>query len=84
MKPPDFAPPRYPVYQHIYGGPHAPQVKNAWQGTNGMFQQLLPSGGDRLDPRQPHGQRKGAQSAWPAYQRFGPLELQDSRTASPG
>jgi dipeptidyl-peptidase-4 len=79
IKPPDFDPARrYPVYEHIYGGPHAPQVKNVWPGTNGMFHQLLAQSGVIvwiLDNRTASG--KGAESVWPAYQRFGPLELQD-------
>ena len=79
IKPPGFDPARrYPVYEHIYGGPHAPQVKNAWQGTTGMFHQLLAQSGVIvwvLDNRTASG--KGAESVWPAYQRFGPLELQD-------
>jgi dipeptidyl-peptidase 4 len=79
IKPPDFDPARrYPVYEHIYGGPHAPQVKNAWHGTNGMFHRLLAQNGVIvwiLDNRTASG--KGAVSVWPAYQRFGPLELQD-------
>ena len=79
IKPPDFDPARrYPVYEHIYGGPHAPQVKNVWPGTNGMFHQLLAQQGVIvwiLDNRTASG--KGAESVWPAYQRFGPLELRD-------
>ena len=79
LKPPDFDPARrYPVYQHTYGGPHAPQVKNSWQGTTGMFHQLLAQQGVIVwicDNRTASG--KGAESVWPAYQRFGPLELQD-------
>jgi dipeptidyl-peptidase-4 len=79
IKPPDFDPSRrYPVYEHIYGGPHAPQVKNAWYGTTGMFHQLLADHGVIvwiLDNRTASG--KGAESVWPAYQHFGPLELQD-------
>lgn len=79
LKPPDFDPARrYPVYQHTYGGPHAPQVKNAWGGATGMFHQLLAQRGVIVwvcDNRTASG--KGAESVWPAYQRFGPLELQD-------
>jgi len=79
IKPPDFDPTRrYPVFQHTYGGPHAPQVKNAWAGTTGMFHQLLADRGVIVwicDNRTASG--KGAESVWPAYQRFGPLELQD-------
>jgi dipeptidyl-peptidase-4 len=79
FKPPDFDPRRkYPVYQHTYGGPHAPQVKDAWGGTGYMFHQLLAQHGIVVwicDNRSASG--KGAQSAWPAYKRMGELELQD-------
>jgi dipeptidyl-peptidase-4 len=79
LKPPDFDPSRrYPVYQYTYGGPHAPQVKDVWGGTNGMFHQLLAQHGVIVwvcDNRTASG--KGAESVWPAYQRFGPLELRD-------
>ncbi|HET8647107.1 MAG TPA: prolyl oligopeptidase family serine peptidase, partial [Vicinamibacteria bacterium] len=79
IKPPDFDPGRkYPVYQHIYGGPHAPQVKDAWGGQTYMFHQLLAQKGVVvwiLDNRTASG--KGAESAWPVYRRFGESELRD-------
>jgi dipeptidyl-peptidase-4 len=79
LKPPDFDPARrYPVYQHTYGGPHAPQVKDAWAGTTGMFHQLLAQRGVVVwicDNRTASG--KGAESVWPGYLRFGALEHQD-------
>ena len=79
LKPPGFDPARrYPVYQHTYGGPHAPQVKNAWGGTAGMFHQLLAQRGVVVwicDNRTASG--KGAESVWPSYLRFGQLEHRD-------
>jgi dipeptidyl-peptidase-4 len=79
FKPPDFDPSRkYPVYQHTYGGPQAPQVKDAWGGAAYMFHQLLAQRGIVVwicDNRSASG--KGAQSAWPAYKRLGELELED-------
>jgi dipeptidyl-peptidase-4 len=79
IKPPDFDPARrYPVYQFIYGGPGAPQVRNAWGGTTYMYHQLLAQKGIIVwvcDNRTASG--KGAQSAWPVYRRFGELELRD-------
>jgi dipeptidyl-peptidase-4 len=78
LKPPDFDPARkYPVFQHTYGGPHAPQVRNAWGGAS-MFHQLLAQRGIVVwvcDNRTASG--KGAESVWPGYQRMGELELQD-------
>jgi dipeptidyl-peptidase 4 len=79
LRPPDFDPSRrYPVYQHTYGGPQAPQVKNAWQNTTYLFHQLLAQRGVVVwicDNRTASG--KGAVSAWPAYRNFGETELRD-------
>jgi dipeptidyl-peptidase-4 len=79
LRPPDFDPSRrYPVYQHTYGGPHAPVVKNAWGNTTYLFHQLLAQRGVAVwlcDNRTASG--KGAVSAWPLYRNFGELELRD-------
>jgi dipeptidyl-peptidase-4 len=79
IKPPDFDPTRrYPVYQFTYAGPHAPQVLNAWGGTDFLYHQLLAQRGIIVwicDNRTASG--KGMQSAWPLYKNFGALELQD-------
>jgi dipeptidyl-peptidase-4 len=79
IRPPDFDPARkYPVYQHTYAGPHAPQVKDAWGGQTYLFHQLLAQQGVVVwicDNRTASG--KGAESAWPLYKRFGESELRD-------
>jgi dipeptidyl-peptidase-4 len=79
IKPVGFDPSRkYPVYQHTYAGPHAPQVRNAWSGTTAMYHQLLAQRGIAVwvcDNRSASG--KGAESAWVAYQRLGETELAD-------
>jgi dipeptidyl-peptidase-4 len=79
IKPPDFDPKKkYPVYQHTYAGPHAPQVRNAWGGTTYLFHQLLAQHGIVVwicDNRSASG--KGAESAWAAFQRLGESELAD-------
>ena len=78
IRPPDFDPSRrYPVYQHIYGGPHVQRVRNAWSRET-LYWQLLAQRGILvwvLDNRTASG--KGAVSTWPVYQRFGELELRD-------
>ncbi len=78
IKPPDFDPSRrYPVYQHIYGGPHVQRVRNAWSRET-LYWQLLAQHGILvwvLDNSTASG--KGAVSTWPVYQRFGELELRD-------
>ena len=79
IKPLGFDPSRkYPVYQHTYAGPHAPQVRNSWGGTTMMYHQLLAQRGIAVwvcDNRSASG--KGAQSAWVAYKRLGETELAD-------
>ena len=79
IKPPDFDPARrYPVYQHVYGGPHVQRVRNDWSGSTFMFWQLLAQRGVIvwvLDNSTASG--KGVVSTWPVYKNFGELELRD-------
>ena len=79
IKPPDFDPTlRYPVYQHVYGGPHTQRVLDRWSGSTYMYWQLLAQHGFIvwvLDNRTASG--KGAVSTWPVYKNFGFIELQD-------
>ena len=79
IKPPDFDPTRrYPVYQHVYGGPHTQRVRDRWSGSTYMFWQLLAQQGVIvwvLDNRTASG--KGAVSTWPVYKNFGATELRD-------
>ncbi len=79
IKPPDFDPARrYPVYQHVYGGPHVQRVRDGWSGSTYLFWQLLARQGVIvwvLDNRTASG--KGAVSTWPVYEDFGASELRD-------
>ena len=79
IRPPDFDPKKkYPVYQFTYGGPHAPQVKNAWGGQQYLYHQLLAQQGVIVwvcDNRTASG--KGVESTWTVYRNFGELELRD-------
>lgn len=79
IKPAGFDPSRkYPVLQHTYAGPHAPQVRNAWGGLNHLYLQLLAQRGIVIwvcDNQSASG--KGAESAWVAYKRLGETELAD-------
>lgn len=79
IKPPGFDPKKkYPVYQHVYGGPQAPQVKNGWAPSNMLFLHLLASRGVVVfvcDNRSASG--KGHVSARTAYKKMGPSELKD-------
>ena len=79
IKPPGFDPTqRYPVYQHVYGGPHVQRVTNRWGGATYMFWQLLAQHGVIvwvMDNSTASG--KGAVSTWPLYKHFGEFELRD-------
>ena len=79
IKPPGFDPKKkYPVYQHIYGGPHAPQVKNGWFPSTMLFLHLLAERGVVVficDNRSASG--KGYVSARTAYKKMGPSEMKD-------
>ncbi len=79
IKPPDFdASKKYPVMSFTYSGPHAPQVRNAWQGATMIWYQLLAEKGYIIwvcDNRTASG--KGAESTWPVFHNFGELELRD-------
>ncbi|HSP33647.1 MAG TPA: S9 family peptidase [Thermoanaerobaculia bacterium] len=69
---------KYPVFEHTYGGPHAPEVRNAWRGVTILWYQLLAQHGMVVwvcDNRTASG--KGVISTWPVYKNFGPLELRD-------
>jgi len=78
IKPPNFdSKKQYPVFQHTYSGPHAPQVRNAW-GRDFMWHQMLAQKGYIVwicDNRSASG--KGIESAWPIYKNLGELELRD-------
>jgi len=75
--PPDFDPAKkYPVYQHLYAGPMAPQVNDRW--SNDLYHHFLAQQGYVvwvLDNRS--ASNKGAASAWPIHKKLGQLELQD-------
>jgi dipeptidyl-peptidase-4 len=79
IKPPDFDPRRkYPVMSLTYGGPHAPQVRNAWGSATYMWHQMLAQKGYIIwicDNRTASG--KGLESTWLVYKNFGELELRD-------
>ena len=80
--PPGFdASKRYPMWVMTYAGPHAPTVRDSWQGAR-MWEQLHCSAGIivlRVDPYAASG--KGAQSAWTSYLNLGVGELQDLEDA---
>ncbi|HJV48892.1 MAG TPA: S9 family peptidase [Geothrix sp.] len=76
--PPDFdATKKYPVYQHIYGGPQAPQVNDAW-GRELLWWHFLAQNGYVVwicDNRS--ASHKGQISAEGIYKHLGAQELED-------
>ncbi len=80
--PPDFDPTRvYPVWVMTYAGPHAPTVRDSWQGGR-TWERLLCAAGIvvlRTDPYPASG--KGAVSAWESYRQLGVRELEDLEDA---
>jgi dipeptidyl-peptidase 4 len=84
IRPTNFDPSKkYPVYQFLYGGPHAQQVRNEWRGQFMLFNQLIAQSGAIVfmcDNRTASG--KGAVTAWGVYKSFGESELRDEEDAS--
>jgi dipeptidyl-peptidase-4 len=83
IRPPNFDPAKkYPVYQFLYGGPGAQQVRNEWRGQFMLFNQLIAQQGVIVwmcDNRSASG--KGAVSRWPVYKNLGESELRDTEDA---
>lgn len=86
FRPTNFDPAKkYPVYQLLYAGPHAPKVLNRWSGQglqSLLFLQFIAQQGAIawvVDNRTASG--KGAVSAWPIYKNLGESELRDFEDA---
>jgi dipeptidyl-peptidase 4 len=77
LLPPDFdRNQKYPVWLMTYGGPHAPQVHDAWNFRT--LDHVLSSLGIivfHVDPRT--ASAKGAQSTWQGYKQMGVQEAKD-------
>lgn len=75
--PPDFNPSvRYPIWLRTYAGPHAPQVRDAWNPR--LADHLLANQGIVVitwDPRSASGY--SAKSAWIAWKKLGVEETRD-------
>ncbi len=80
IKPRNFDPSKkYPVISFVYGGPHAPQVRNSWGGSRYIFHQMLAQKGYIIfvcDPRAASG-GKGEKETWTAYKQLGYTEQLD-------
>lgn len=82
LLPPKLDPKRkYPVWVKTYGGPHAPTIRDSWQGGRVENQALAQLGYIvfLVDPRSASG--KGAVSTWTCYKQLGVQELKDMETA---
>ncbi len=76
--PPDFdAKKKYPVFQHIYGGPAAPQVRDAWSRDLMWFHFLAQNGYVVWVCDNRSASNKGIASAYGIYKHMGSQELED-------
>ena len=79
IKPRDFDPARkYPVLVYTYGGPHVQLVRDAWQGANFLWNQMMAQKGFLIftvDNRGSSGRGHAFESA--ILRRFGEVELAD-------
>ena len=79
IKPPNFdATKKYPVIVHLYGGPQAQEVRDAWAGSTYLWHQLMAQKGFVifvLDNRGTNG--RGHAFETPIYHHFGQVELAD-------
>ncbi len=76
--PPDFdAAKKYPVFQHIYGGPEAPQVNDAWNRELMWFHFLAQNGIVVWICDNRSASNKGQVSVDGIYKQLGKQELED-------
>ncbi len=73
---------RYPVVMYVYGGPHAPTIRDAWLGNHFLFHQYLAQQGfvvfyvdDRASSIPGHSYEAAL------HRNFGPTALADHRVA---
>ena len=82
IKPPDFNPSRkYPVLIDVYGGPQVQYVRNAWEGRNFLWLEMMAEKGYiifRLDNRGSYNRGHAFETA--IYHQLGKIELQDQLT----
>ncbi len=79
LYPPNFdSTKQYPVYFNIYGGPGSNTVKDAYDGGNGAYHQLLAQKGYIVMSVDPRGTMyRGAQFKKSTYLQLGKLETED-------
>ncbi|PWH86304.1 S9 family peptidase [Brumimicrobium oceani] len=79
LYPPNFdSTKQYPVYFNVYGGPGSNMVKDAYDGGNGAYHQLLAQKGYIVMSVDPRGTMyRGAQFKKSTYLQLGKLETED-------
>jgi dipeptidyl-peptidase-4 len=79
IKPPGFDPARkYPVIVYVYGGPQAQEVRDAWQGADFLWHQLMAQKGFVIFSVNNRGMAgRGHDFETPIYHHFGQAELAD-------
>lgn len=79
LLPPDFdSTKQYPVYFNIYGGPGSNMVKDAYNGGDGAYHQLLAKNGYIVMSVDPRGTMyRGAKFKKSTYLQLGKLETED-------
>lgn len=79
IKPHNFDPSKkYPVYVTVYGGPGSNEVKNAWDGNDYMYHQLLAQKGYIVFSVDPRGTMyRGAEFKKCTYLQLGKFEIED-------
>jgi dipeptidyl-peptidase-4 len=79
IKPPSFDSSRkYPVLVDVYGGPQVQYVRDAWEGRNFLWLEMMAAKGYiifRLDNRGSYNRGHAFESS--IYHRFGKVELED-------
>jgi len=79
IKPIGFDPAKkYPVYMTVYGGPGSNEVRDAWDGNDYMYHQLLAQSGYIIVSVDPRGTMyRGAAFKKSTYLQLGKLEVED-------
>ena len=79
LRPDDFDPnKKYPVLIHSYAGPQAPQVRDRWGGSWGLWHQALANQGYvifKCDNQS--ASYRSSENAWPIHEDLGKNELAD-------
>lgn len=76
------SPASVPLIVNPYGGPHAQVVRNAWNGREGLFDQVLANHGFAVLHVDNRGMgSRGRDFEQAAYRNFGPVQLSDQLAA---